>query len=280
MLVDVFRSAYGNKDDYQDKSFKPFNPFDFISAADRLLNTKKKIEIPSKDTVYRVSGLSKMCPRQEVLRYLHKIEYSEEISSTLQKTFDFGNAFHSVVQNNWFGKFGWLFGDWRCLNCGSVYKNQKKPEHVCNKCGHDDMYQYIELSLKNEDLYLTGHPDGLLIVDEFEYVMELKSSNSQTFNYIVNTLRRPLDAHIQQINMYMFMLGKKRGVVIYFDKDTSAWTQYHVMYSQDVVDAQIKKITDTKTGISRKIPPEEKICPNASCKMAKSCPVRIQCFNL
>jgi hypothetical protein len=280
MLVDIFKKAYGSKDESEDKTFVPFNPFNFIEAADRLLTTKRQIPIPDKDTIYRVSGLSKMCPRQEVLRYLHKVEYSETINPTLQKTFDFGHAFHSVVQNNWFGKFGWLHGDWKCTNCGSVYKNQLKPDHVCNKCGHDDMYQYVELSLADEKNFLTGHPDGILIIDGFEYVMELKSSNSKMFQYITGVLRRPLDAHLHQINMYMFMLGKKRGVVIYFDKDTGAWVQYHVLYNQDVVDDQLGKISTTKQGIARKIPPENRICPNSSCDRAKVCPVRRQCFNL
>lgn len=280
MFVDIFKKAYGSKDESEDKSFKPFNPFNFIEASDRILTTTKKIPIPDKDTIYRVSGLSRMCPRQEVLRYLHKIEHSETINATLQKTFDFGNAFHSVVQNNWFGKFRWLYGDWKCANCGSIYKNQLMPDHVCNKCGNDDAYQYIELSLEDKENYLTGHPDGILIVDGFEYVMELKSCNSKVFQYITNVLKRPLDAHIHQVNMYMFMLGKKRGVVIYFDKDNSTWVQYHVLNNQDVIDDQLEKISKTKQGIARKIPPEHRVCPNASCDKAKSCPVKKQCFNL
>jgi len=281
MFVDVFKKAYGSNDvnDHLDKEFIPFNPYNFTLEADKLLTTNKPIPIPDKDTIYRVSMLSNLCPRREAIRYLHKIEYSETINSTLQKTFDFGNAFHSVVQNNWFGKFGWLHGDWKCTNCGSVYKNQLKPDHVCNKCGHDDTYQYVELSLEDKENFLTGHPDGILIVGGFEYVMELKSSNSKMFNYITTVLRRPLDAHIQQINMYMFMLGKKRGVVIYFDKDNGFWTQYHVLLNQDVVDVQLKKISDTKTHIARKTIPDDRLCSSYSCDRAKSCPVRKQCFN-
>ena len=279
MLVDIFKKAYGDSEAHLDKDFKPFNPFNFIEASDRLLATKKEIPIPDKNTIYRVSGLSRLCPRQEIIRHIYKIEHFETINSTLQKVFDFGNAFHSVVQNNWFGKFGWLFGDWRCCNCGTIYKNQIKPDHVCNKCGHNDTYQYVELSLKDEENFLTGHPDGILIVDGFEYVMELKSSNSKMFQYIKNVLRRPLDAHIQQINMYMFMLGKKRGVVIYFDKDIGEWIQYHVMYNQDVVDEQLGRISDTKKGIVRKSLPENRMCPNYSCDRAKACPVRKICFD-
>lgn len=280
MLIDAFHTAYNPKKGFGEELVeKAFIPFNLIEAADAKLSEKRESPIPNMDTVYRVSGLSKMCPVEEVLRYKNKIIGFNSVDSKLRKTFDFGNAFHSVAQNTWFGKFGWLVGDWICTNCGEKYLDQVMPDHVCDKCGRDDKYHYVELFLEAKEEFVSGHPDGILRLEGVDYLMELKSSNNANFEYIKNFLRRPLDAHLDQIQMYMYLLKKKHGLVVYFNKDTSEWMQFYVYFDQSRVTNQIGKVKDTKDGIkSGVVPFEKRICKVKTCDRAKKCSVRNLCF--
>lgn len=279
MLGDSLKFAYNRVSFGDDILKKPeFVPFNFIEEADKRLGEERQKPIPDTDTIYRVSGLSKMCPVDECLRHNNKIVAKEKIDHRLKKTFDFGNGFHFVVQNTWFGDFGWLLGDWVCTNCGKKFSNQTKPKQ-CVGCSESNSFHYVELSLKSEKDFVTGHPDGILVVNGFEYVMELKSSNSKSFNFITEISRKPLDAHLDQINMYMYLMNKERGVIIYFDKDNSEWAQFHIKYDNARVEKQLNKIRLTKLGIKEKtVPFEHRICANKNVERAKNCPSRALCF--
>jgi hypothetical protein len=91
---------------------------DLLSLLARKLESKSEVPIPSPDQVYRVSGLVKMCPREEVLRHIHQVKKFQTIEARLQRVFDFGTAIHEFVQNNWFSD--WLIGEWQCIDCGAV----------------------------------------------------------------------------------------------------------------------------------------------------------------
>lgn len=277
MLFDAFSDAYGWK---KEKGFeveeKAFIPINLIAKADELLNTTKSSPYPTMETKYRVSALSRLCVRQEVLRYIHKINGVEKINHITQKTFDFGSGFHFIVQNQWFGKWGWLYGDWLCTGCGKKYLNQLMPKQKCS-CGSDNPYHYIELSLESSDHFLTGHPDGILKIDGQDYLMELKTSNKIYYEKIKGD-KVPLDAHRDQINMYMFLLGMKHGLVIYFNKDNSDWMQFYEKYNEKRVEKQLNKIKLIKEGIEKREAPKERICESKTCSAAKRCPIRDICF--
>lgn len=282
MLIDAFLSAYENKksDFGGEVADKPFKPFDVIGEADKFLSEKRVNPIPDLNTIYRVSGLSKLCPVRESLRSSSNQLDSVEVDSVLRKTFDFGTGFHSIVQNQWFGKAGWLVGDWRCKRCGDIHRNTVMPKRCLHNlsCSSDE-FDYIELELESKEHFLTGHPDGILRLDGVDYVMELKTSNSKMYEFIKTVRRKPLDAHREQVNMYMFLLKKQHGVIIYFDKDNSQWMQFYEKFDSSLVEKQLKKIAVTKKMISDGVVDfEHRICPKSDCAAAKACSVRKLCF--
>lgn len=271
MLFEAIRKGHGVAEEV-------FIPFDLLGESEQRLTKVEPDPIPNMDTVYRVSNMSRMCEREEVLRHLLKVQATKKVDAKLQRTFDFGNGFHSVVQNNWFGLWGWLEGDWLCMSCGEKHLKQLRPSN-CRKCGNAESFHYIELSLQSLKHFLTGHPDGILVLQQHRYALELKSSNAKYFQYIRDVLRRPIDAHLDQVNLYMFLLGIYRAIVVYFNKDTSDWMQFHVKYDKARVDRLLEKIKTVKNGIQLGIAPPRTMCEKIGCARAMGCAVREQCFN-
>jgi len=274
MLFNAIRKA--NEDPA--KLEELFVPFDLLAETAHRLSKSEPLPIPTMDTLYRVSNMTRMCEREEVLRHNLKREATKKVDAKLQRTFDFGNGFHYIVQNNWFGLWGWLEGDWLCTSCGEKHLKQLKPSN-CRKCKSAEQFHYIELELESIQHFITGHPDGILVVGGHRYTLELKTSNTKYFQYIRNTMRRPLDAHLDQVNLYMFLLGIYRAIVVYFDKDTSDWMQFHVKYDKQRVERLLGKIKTVKDGIQLGSVPPRKMCDKIGCARALSCPVRIECFN-
>ncbi len=273
MLFQAIRRGHAGPD-----KAPPFIPFDLISAAEKRLTTEEDIPIPDMNTLYRVSNMSRMCEREEVLRHLLKVKATKKVDSKLQKTFDFGHGFHYIVQNKWFGAWGWLEGDWRCQSCGAKHVKQLRPSK-CQNCNSSETFEYIELELENIEHYLTGHPDGILVLANYRYLLELKTSNTKYFQWIRDVRRMPLDAHLDQVNLYLFLLGIQRAIVVYFDKDTSDWMQFHVMYDKARVERLLEKIRTVKNGIQLGEVPPRKMCDKPGCARAMGCSVRNQCFS-
>lgn len=257
---------------------KQIEDFDIVLDANKKLVSGRITLPPTDTTLYRISSLSRLCARQEVICGLHSISRREEVPDKLQRTFDMGNAFHSLVQNEWFGKWGWLWGDWSC-GCGAEYSRSHRPAK-CDSCGRADAMTYVELELENKEHGITGHPDGVIKRHGISKVMELKTASGKYYEYIVNFVRNAIDQHRDQVNMYMWMLGIRKGSIIYFNKSESDWVEFKQEYSQIRVDRQVEKVKEIRAGLrTRKIPPRT-VCEKEDCARAKSCPVRKLCFEL
>lgn len=280
MLSDAFKRA-DEKEEFGvviEKSAAQFRPFDLLNEADKRLATHRVVPPPDINTKYRASGISKMCPVQEILRHRNKVSLQDNVDAKLRKTFDFGNGFHFIVQNEWFGKLGWLVGDWICTKCGHIHKRQLIPAQ-CGKCCGKECFHYVELEL--DGATFTGHPDGILNIEGVDYVMELKTCNSKNYEYIVNFSKKPLPSHKDQISIYMDLLGIPRGFIIYFDKDNSEWFSFYQTLDVNIVSALKRKDSLVKHGIKNPhspLPLEARVCSGKSCEKARKCPVRNLCY--
>lgn len=253
-----------------------FEPIDLVDIINRKLESTREIPIPTADTVYRVSSLVRMCPREEVLRNRLKVKKIEKIDARLQRIFDIGTSFHNLVQQEWFTKWGMLVGDWNCLSCKAVYKNCLKPKKC--SCGHDG-FSYTELAFKDEEYLFTGHCDGILeFVGNRRILLELKTCNSKQYQLITQIKKSPLQAHIDQVQLYMWMSGTREAIVLYIDKDESLLSQFWVKYDQKIVSRYLNNIADARNGMRGGDLPVRTICDSSSCARAKSCTVRKECF--
>lgn len=273
-LASVLTRLYGGS--APKTGLESFQDFDVLAEADALLSTTEIKAPPKEGQTFRASGLSKMCPREEVLCFLHDIKRTVKIDSRLQRTFDIGESFHSLVQNKWFGKWGWLIGDWSCANrrCPNVWKNQKKPQ-ACS-CGSQEFF-YDELTF-GPTQGITAHLDGIVEKNGFRKVVELKTCNSKVFKFLTEVRGDALEQHKDQINTYMWISGVKVGTIIYLDKDESNWKQFPQHFDQARMDALLGKIRAAHEGMKTKTPPRG-ICEKKDCARAKSCSVRDLCFS-
>ena len=251
--------------------------FDFYEFLKKKLTTEFVEPVPSLETVYRASGLSRICAREEFLRFSFKVKKTRVIGHELQMTFDIGHGFHHIVQNKWLSDILW--GDWRCKECGKLFKECKKPS-VCS-CGSSDL-EYQEMYFNDSELCLSGHPDGVIIdpSNGERYLLELKTVNSKSFDYLISQLRAPMSDHLDQMMIYMKFLELKSGYILYFDKERSNYVIYRVPFDQSRFEFLVGKIKTIKNSISNGVLPERTVCSNDSCARAKMCPVRELCFKM
>lgn len=273
MIGGIFSSILGGKD----KAVEADTPvvIDIPHALARSLEYEEIIPVPTFDWMYRVSRLVSLCPRQESLMAKNQISGRQFIDARLKQTFDFGRAFHSVVQNEWLIKHG-LWGVWVCQRCGRRHGPSRHP--VTCSCGHE-RFTYEELHIRDEVLGIEGHLDGLIEHGSKKAVLELKTCNSKQFEISVRMKKRPLDSHIKQVQMYMFLSKCDSAVVLYFHKDESYLHQFNVSFDRSVVDGILSQLKITRDAILNGVVVDEKVCDSYSCVRAKRCSVRDICFS-
>jgi len=271
-LADAFRAAMRP----EQAALPSGSPFDLVQLMNKKLPIEELRGPPSPEQTYRVSHVIKLCPREEVLKYIHQVSRVDKVDAKLRRTFDMGKSFHTLVQNEWFGKWGWLLGKWECLNCHDMYLDQLIPR-ICKKCFQDKFF-YHELEPESKEHGITAHVDGILLNDGVKRIVELKTANSMAFNLVANIKRRPQDAHVKQIQMYMYLTGIHEGVILYFDKNESLIHQFDEKFRPDLVDSMLSQLQLARVGMRTKAVPTQKVCDTKSCARAKSCPVRDICF--
>lgn len=250
---------------------------DLIHLINRRLESTVEIPIPTADQPYRVSRLVKMCPREEVLRAQYQVKKTERIDARLQRIFDIGTAVHEFIQNHWFGAWGYLWGHWHCLGCGKKVEKSFKPER-CSCENADRGWRYEELTFIDPEHGVTAHADGVVVIDGRKYILEIKTCNSKQFQLIRDVKKRPLEAHVHQVQLYMWLSGVSRAMIVYIDKDESQLQVFHEEHSKTVVDGFIRRIHAAREGIRTQVVPEREICATAKCARAQACSVRSICF--
>ena len=250
--------------------------FDLVQNMNRMLSSSEEYPPPAPDQKYRVSHVIKLCPREEALRFVHQIPRIDKVEAGLRRTFDMGKAFHTLVQNEWFGRWGWLLGDWECLRCRKMHRDTTIPKS-CQSCFQSDFF-YHELTPANEEHGITAHLDGVLLVGGKRKILELKTANSMQFGLVANTNRKPQEAHRRQVNMYMFLTGIKESVILYFNKNESTVHQFEEQLDEAIVKEMLANLKLARDSMRAGTVPEQRICDSKQCSRAKQCPVRDLCF--
>lgn len=251
--------------------------FDLVNLINRKLESIREVPLATPDRIYRVSEMPRLCPREEVLRVKLNRPKSAQIDARLQRVFDIGTAVHSLVQEEWFAKWGMLWGAWGC-QCGfHTDRSVAAPKPETCQCGNP-RFRYIEMELRAPGIRLGGHPDGVLVHEGRKYVLELKSCNSKQFDLLTRIKNKPLASHVDQIQLYMCLLGIEDGIILYFEKDESQLHQFSVRYSEEHAFGLLGRLIDIREyHESGKVPGRE-MCENIGCARAKSCVVPKECF--
>jgi len=255
------------------------------------------------------SSLWKTCPRVPLLeaKYAQYIQIEDETAGG-RMTFDVGHALHDLIQNNYLGPFGRLWGKWKCLACQKVTHEGTMPE-ACPKCDipwrdEADGIQnilYAELFVKDDQLKYCGHCDGIVLTREGnKVVFEFKTISPSQYR----GLKAPKHEHVVQVHAYMNALGLKSAIILYWDKGSQAdwrkgsdgrWTNqnphlkvFHVCFDDDLWKKMSKRILDYHAAVAqvKKLPTIEiehikkhrRICSHKKCALAGECHVRDLCF--
>lgn len=244
---------------------------DLISLLARKMESRREVAIPDLSTKFRASGLSRMCPREEFFRQRDRVPKFELIGAGLQRTFDFGTAVHEFVQNHWFSD--WLVGIWQCAGCNE-FQGGRKPKSC--RCGFT-VFRYHEISLENE--LVTGHPDGVLQFEDDRLVLlEVKTCSSKQFELITKIRQKPLDSHLDQVQIYMGMLGLSDAFIFYVQKDEALLEVFSVRFDDAMARALLGKVSQFREAVRAGVAPERQMCESQSCARAKACSVRKTCF--
>jgi CRISPR/Cas system-associated exonuclease Cas4 (RecB family) len=199
VLNDMLKSHLKEKIDNNDRSYDYFHPSEFHE-----------------------------CIRKIGYKY-YKVPSKSDITPDLQKIFDNGHYFHDRYTEYLTG-MGVLQGVWECANpnCGTEFgrdelRGIEKPEVPCDECGCEK-YIYNEVTVANKEYWLKGHVDGIFKMSGKLFVIDYKSMNSRMFS----KLAAPLDKHVLQISIYLYLLDIDSGFLLYENKDTQRNKIYEI----------------------------------------------------
>jgi len=256
------------------------------------------------DDYVRASGLYNLCPREEALAARYEIVRIDKVHPMLQITFDIGHMFHRLYRDWYYGPMGLWQGAWRCIRCGwdtdaaglSEAPVRKKSSgklavmpRECPSCGgrgfpdgsgEDGFITFKEWQVVNDELGISGHPDGWYAAMGYKRRMvDLKSHGANRFS-ARNTLRK---GHDIQVWIYQEACGDELGAVWYMNK--SPWGDYSnfirpvdVPFNVKGFDMYVRRpVEELRNALNGgKVP--DRTCVTKDCPRALDCQLVDICF--
>lgn len=96
---------------------------------------------------------------------------------------------------------------------------------------HEDIQKRLAGSLLEAEREVTlSDPPILGYVDAIfdGFICEIKTTNRS-----LDKLTQPLENHIWQTNLYMYMTGIHKAMILYESKDPVAWKEFQVIFDED-----------------------------------------------
>ena len=176
----------------------------------------------------------------------------EKPSATLQSIFDEGNLHESHIQQKILldaGGLGWGF------------------------VGQQQDFAFKELQI-------TGHVDGILIVKDTAYPLEIKTMSDQIWQRIstakdfVDSKYTHLQKYYGQMQAYLFLNNSEAGIFALKNKTTGMMKYIPCPFDYEYSDAMLKRVKAVNDAISAQVVPE-KILKDSYCD---DCAFRTLCL--
>jgi len=243
-----------------------------------LVAVEKKVLPMKADSVIRISELSWLCPREEVICSLMDIERTdkEDIESSFRM--NLGTEYHRVLQNDLLGPARMIQGVWKCERCNAVHGLESDPIYKPKKCSwcraESRWLLYKELEVFDKERLIRGHCDGPFEDSTWEF----KTTSAFRFS----ELTTPLPSHIAQASLYAYYLHRKTLRVLYINREAPRFVGMTKLYIVPRNDAMVAgnwmKVDMIREGIvTKKLP--GKICTHDRDKRAKYCAVAPFCWS-
>jgi hypothetical protein len=236
---------------------------------------------------FHPSNIFYTCPRAYILEKLLPGSTKEPIDPNTRAKFDIGHSVHAWYQNKYLGPIGTLKGSWKCSHCDKVVEGFMPKTHcpcistecdtkciwkstgiertcqICYKRPNEWLYQ--EPHVYSEEFGFGGHMDGIIVRNEQDYVIDIKTIETQAFS----KLTMAQDAHKYQVNIYMWFSGIPRGFVLYVDKSSKGplpFKEFMVKYDSSIQQDVRRKIDLIQKCETDKVLPS---CEGKFCKCSK-----------
>lgn len=141
----------------------------------------------------------------------------------------------------------------------------------------DDGKPTTEFKVTHSDPPIFGWGDAMINWEGEEIIGEIKTMPSDAFEYFKNS-NKPKKGHLIQLLIYMRVLGKAKGVLIYENKNTHDLLAFPIEIN-DIYIAWINKTFEWMRTVRKAW--EDKTLPQknyrSNSKICKSCPVKNAC---
>lgn len=132
----------------------------------------------------------------------------------------------------------------------------------------------MEVPVISKRLLIDGRADGIVRFDHDDALLEIKTMNSFGFY----KLTAPLEQHLFQASIYAKILGLKKILFVYINKDNSKLKEFLVSRDDEMFDNAVAIINLVKAHVREGTLPD-RLCPNTTCSRAKTCNYRSHCFS-
>jgi hypothetical protein len=265
-----------------------------IDLISQKLNTSEEEPPFTLSSYIRGSSFANLCPREEILRVVHKVSKKKVVAADGHLTFAHGTGIHLVLQNKILPAIGVIYGKWSCCTCGYAYGDRTNGQilteclvprpSLCERCnGKEFLYQ--ELLFENSEYRINGHPDGFLRLPGLSGLglFEAKSISSRSC-YEVKGF--PKIDHVVQVQIYLWLTGLQWAEILYWEKGAngiSALIEHHIERDEELIDKLKHTAMAIWDGIAlyldtKKLVLPDRICAICDCPRAKLCSVAAHCF--
>jgi len=194
-IIDCIDSVLNAEDEANDRDYSYFHPSEFADCLRKI--------------AYNFYGAPK------------KGSHSPQ----LLRIFDNGSWMH-LRYTSYFERAKVLRGYWKCLNpmCGKIFGREEKlgvfapylDDNFSCECGNTNRLGYEEVRVTSDpEFNFYGNVDAVIKLEDEHYVLDYKSMNSFSFK----RFKEPYQKHIVQVNIYLWLLGLKKGFLLYENKD-------------------------------------------------------------
>ena len=203
----------------------------------------------------------KFCYRQQLLSLYYKQLQGEQTPVGLKRIFSEGDAIHEKWQR--------LFirgGLCKPLDCdfsrfADEYDLSYTPDIICA----------LPVDMKLSSVYDDSIPKD-------DYIVEIKSVNTFTFKK-----QKYHASGRKQCQLYMYLTGIHKGIVLCDDKNTQEFKVYKYEYNPSEIAPYIRRLEQIQECKERLINKHKMVarhskCTGYNCKMAQSCPMREVCY--
>ena len=174
---------------------------------------------------------------------------------------------------------------------GGVFEDSADPYAVANMTSGTMSHERVlgtafansgllidsEFQVVNQDPPIFGYCDALVGWEEDEYVVELKTANNEVFEYRKRS-EKPKNGHIEQLLIYMKIMKKAKGLVVYENKNTHELLAFPIEVNKHYIDwienafswmREVRKAWQDKTIPKKPYRANSKVCK--TCPLAKVC---------